>query len=75
ALAFGFSLAEWLRDFLFTGFPWNAVGYAAMPVPLLMQSVSVTGMIGMNAFAVFVFSLPALVAARRHLKLGLALFV
>ncbi|AZO71911.1 MULTISPECIES: apolipoprotein N-acyltransferase [unclassified Mesorhizobium] len=75
ALAFGFSLAEWLRDFLFTGFPWNAVGYAAMPVPLLMQSVSVTGMIGMNALAVFVFSLPALVAARRHLKLGLALFV
>ncbi|TIV95698.1 MAG: apolipoprotein N-acyltransferase, partial [Mesorhizobium sp.] len=63
ALAFGFSLAEWLRDFLFTGFPWNAVGYAAMPVPLLMQSVSVTGMIGMNALAVFVFSLPALVAA------------
>ncbi|RUX13781.1 apolipoprotein N-acyltransferase, partial [Mesorhizobium sp. M2A.F.Ca.ET.037.01.1.1] len=75
ALAFGFSLAEWLRDFLFTGFPWNAVGYTAMPVPLLMQSVSVTGMIGMNALAVFVFSLPALVAARRHLRLGLALFV
>ncbi|WP_292201891.1 apolipoprotein N-acyltransferase, partial [Mesorhizobium sp.] len=75
ALAFGFGLAEWLRDFLFTGFPWNAVGYAAMPVPLLMQSVSVTGMIGMNALAVFVFSLPALVAARRHLRLGLALFV
>ncbi|AZO09905.1 MULTISPECIES: apolipoprotein N-acyltransferase [unclassified Mesorhizobium] len=73
ALAFGFGLAEWLRDVLFTGFPWNAVGYAAMPVPLLMQSVSVTGMIGMNTLAVFVFSLPALVAARRHLKLGAAL--
>ncbi|TPN89561.1 apolipoprotein N-acyltransferase [Mesorhizobium sp. CU2] len=75
ALAFGFGLAEWLREFLFSGFPWNAVGYAAMPVPLLMQSVSVTGMIGMNALAVFVFSLPALLAARRHLRLGLALFV
>ncbi|MBZ9821989.1 apolipoprotein N-acyltransferase [Mesorhizobium sp. CA4] len=75
ALAFGFGLTEWLRDFLFTGFPWNAVGYAAMPVPLLMQSVSVTGMIGMNALAVFLFSLPALVAARRHLRLGIALFI
>ncbi|MEZ2328187.1 apolipoprotein N-acyltransferase [Mesorhizobium sp. RCC_202] len=75
ALAFGFGLTEWLRDFLFTGFPWNAVGYAAMPVPLLMQSVSVTGMIGMNALAVFVFSLPALLAARRHLRLGFALLV
>ncbi|WP_192179142.1 apolipoprotein N-acyltransferase [Mesorhizobium amorphae] len=75
ALAFGFGLAEWLRDFLFTGFPWNAVGYAAMPVPLLMQSVSVTGMIGMNALAVFVFSLPALVAGRRHLRLGFGLLI
>ncbi|UCI31534.1 apolipoprotein N-acyltransferase [Mesorhizobium sp. B4-1-4] len=75
ALAFSFGLTEWLRGFLFTGFPWNAIGYAAMPVPLLMQSVSVTGMIGMNALAVFLFSLPALLAARRHLRLGAALFV
>jgi apolipoprotein N-acyltransferase len=73
ALAFGFGLAEWLRGFLFTGFPWNAVGYAAMPVPLLMQSVSVTGMVGMNALAVFVFALPALIVTRRHLVLGTAL--
>ena len=75
ALAFGFGLTEWLRGFLFTGFPWNAIGYAAMPVPLLMQSVSVTGMIGMNVLAVFLFSLPALLAARRHLRLGAALFI
>lgn len=73
ALAFGFGLAEWLRTFLFTGFPWNAIGYAAMPVPLMMQSVSVTGMIGMNALAVFVFAMPALLAGHIHLRLGLAL--
>ncbi|MGB3389760.1 MAG: apolipoprotein N-acyltransferase [Pseudaminobacter sp.] len=71
ALAFGFGLAEWLRMFLFTGFPWNAIGYAAMPVPLLMQSVGVTGMIGMNTLAVFVFAMPALVATRRHAVVGL----
>ncbi|MBZ9809334.1 apolipoprotein N-acyltransferase [Mesorhizobium sp. BR1-1-9] len=75
ALAAAFGLAEWLRGFLFTGFPWNAIGYAAMPVPLLMQSVSVTGMVGMNVLAVFVFSLPALLAARTHLRLGVALLV
>lgn len=75
ALAFGFGLAEWLRGFLFTGFPWNAVGYAAMPVPLLMQSVSAIGMVGMNTLAVFVFSLPALLAAKRHVRLGAGLLV
>jgi apolipoprotein N-acyltransferase len=75
ALAFGFAVAEWLRGFLFTGFPWNAVGYAVMPVPLMMQGVSVVGMMGVNALAVFVFALPALLAGRRHLRLGAALFV
>ena len=75
ALAFGFALAEWLRGFLFTGFPWNAIGYAAMPVPLLMQSDAVVGMNGMNALAVFVFAVPALLAGRRHLRFGFAVAV
>ncbi len=73
ATAFGFALAEWLRGFLFTGFPWNAIGYAAMPVPLMMQAVSVIGMNGMNALAVFVFAMPALLAGRRHIWAGAAL--
>lgn len=72
ALAFGLGLAEWLRSFVLTGFPWNAAGQAAMPVPLLMQSVSVVGVQGMNALAVFVFALPALLAQRRHRIAGLA---
>lgn len=75
AVAFGFALAEWLRGFLFTGFPWNAIGYAAMPVPLMMQAVSLVGMNGMNALAVFVFAMPALLAGSRHLRLGAALAV
>ena len=70
ALAFGFGIAEWLRGFLFTGFPWNPIGLAAMPIPLLMQSVRVVGMDGMNALAVLVFAMPALLASRRHLGAG-----
>ena len=73
ALAASFALLEWLRTFLFTGFPWNPIGYAAMPTPLLMQSVSVVGMVGMNALAVFVFSMPALLAGYRNVRVGLAL--
>ena len=70
ALAFGFGLAEWLRGFLFTGFPWSPIGLAAMPTPLLMQSVTVVGVTGMNALAVFVFAMPALLAGRRSLRAG-----
>jgi len=71
ALAFGFGVAEWLRSYAFTGFPWNAVGYAAMPVPMLMQSASVIGLYGMNALVVFVFALPAVFVQARW-RVGLA---
>ena len=51
------------------------IGHAAMPVPLLMQSVAVVGMSGMNALAVLLFSLPALLAGYRHIRTGMALAV
>lgn len=75
ALGFGFGIAEWLRSFVLTGFPWNAIGYAAMPVPVLMQSSVIVGLLAMNVLAVIVFALPALAAGRRDLKTGLALAV
>jgi apolipoprotein N-acyltransferase len=73
ALALAFGVAEWLRATVLTGFPWNAVGYVAMPIPLLMQSVALTGLFGMSALAVFVFATPALLANRRHLRGGVVL--
>lgn len=73
ALAFAFGLAEWLRSFVLTGFPWNPIGHALMPTPLLMQSVSVIGMTGMNALAVLIFATPALLASRRGRRAGFTL--
>lgn len=70
ALAAAFGFVEWLRSFVFTGFPWNPIGYAAMPVPLLMQSVAVVGSPGMNSLSVLVFAMPALLAGRRHRRIG-----
>lgn len=72
ALAFGFGLAEWLRSFVATGFPWNAVGYGAMPIPLMMQS-AVLGIYGVTVLAVFVFSAPALIGTKKGMRLGLSL--
>ncbi|HEV7253229.1 MAG TPA: apolipoprotein N-acyltransferase [Mesorhizobium sp.] len=73
ALAFGFGLAEWLRGWALTGFPWNPIGFAAMPVPLLMQSVGVVGTTGMNVLSVFVYAAPALLGTRRGAVAGLSL--
>lgn len=73
ALAAGFGVVEWLRGFVATGFPWNAIGYGAMPVPLMMQSAHLVGIYGVSAIAVFVFSAPALIATRRGMRTGLTL--
>ena len=73
SLAVAFGLAEWLRSFVLTGFPWNAIGYGMMPVPLMMQSVHVVGLYGMNALAVFVFASPSLLGTRRGAVPGIGL--
>lgn len=73
SLALAFGAVEWLRATILTGFPWNAIGYIAMPIPLLMQSVTLTGLYGMSALAVLVFATPALLANRRHLRGGVFL--
>ncbi|QFY62189.1 apolipoprotein N-acyltransferase [Rhizobium grahamii] len=73
ALAASFGLLEWARSVVFTGFPWNAIGYAMTPVPLMMQSAHVIGIMGITALAVFVFSAPALLGTRQGAKLGVPL--
>ncbi|AKI02595.1 apolipoprotein N-acyltransferase [Hoeflea sp. IMCC20628] len=71
ALSAAFGLGEWARGYFFTGFPWNAIGYAAMPAPLMMQSAELVGIFGMSALTVFVFSAPALVGTRRGAVAGI----
>jgi len=75
ALAFGFGLAEWLRGWALTGFPWNPIGFALMPDPLLMQSVALVGVTGMNALAAFVYAAPALLGTRRGAVAGVSVAI
>jgi apolipoprotein N-acyltransferase len=54
------SIAEWLRGHLFTGFPWNALGYAAEPVDGIAQLAAFVGIWGLTFLVVLWMSLPAL---------------
>ena len=75
ALAFGFGVGEWLRGFLFTGFPWNSLGLTIMPAAPFMQVLSVFGIVAVNALAVFVFALPGSFALSRFRWTGPVLAV
>ena len=65
--AIAFAVAEWWRGHLFTGFPWNAFGYALTPVPVLMQSAAAVGLWGLTLAAFFVFAAPAVFGQGRRL--------
>lgn len=65
-LAVSFGLIEILRGFLFTGFPWNSLGMMALAHPLTMQITAWIGVEGVTPLAVFIFSLPALMASARR---------
>ncbi len=46
------SLSEWVRGFVFTGFPWNLYGYGLASVATISQSLSIVGPYGLTLFTI-----------------------
>ncbi|MFS8036287.1 apolipoprotein N-acyltransferase [Xanthobacter sp. AM11] len=63
AFAFAFTLCEWLRGHVLTGFPWNTFGYAFSEQILLMQGAAVVGVYGLTFLALLLLSTPVLLLA------------
>jgi apolipoprotein N-acyltransferase len=63
-LAIAFGVSEWLRGHIFTGFPWNVLGYALTWPLALMQSASLLGIYGLTVVTVLVFASPYVAVAR-----------
>jgi len=62
-LAVCFGLGEWLRGHIFTGFPWNVLGYALTEPLELMQAVSIVGIYGLTLLVVLIAATPLVVLA------------
>jgi apolipoprotein N-acyltransferase len=81
ALAASLTATEWLRGHLFTGFPWNALGYTLTTPLALAQGAALVGVWGMTIVAIAVFASPATLAddhangRRRWLPAVLAIVV
>ena len=63
ALAVAFGLAEFARDFVLTGLPWNLIGYGLLGSLPLMQLASLFGVYALSLLAVLLFATPAAIFA------------
>ncbi len=75
ALAITLPVAEWLRGHIFTGFPWNTIGYALTMPLALMQSSALIGIYGLTLVAVLIFAAPGVLLAQGRAALAMAIAI
>lgn len=63
-LACTWTATEWLRGHLFTGFPWNLIGYAWTGNDAVLQVAAFTVIYGLSLLTVLVASMPAVLLAK-----------
>ena len=58
-LAIFWTVAEWLRGHLFTGYPWNPLGHVWAFAPPLLQGAAVVGVYGLGTLTFVILAAPA----------------
>lgn len=58
------ALSEWIRSWIFTGFPWLTVGYSQVPHSPLVGYLPVIGVYGVSFILVFIAGLIAYLLAK-----------
>ena len=59
--SFFFSLIEYLRSFIFGGFPWNLIAYSFTDYLQLIQILSLIGTYSFNLLCITLFLLPSVI--------------
>lgn len=65
ALAAAWTLVEWIRSWLFTGFPWNLIASVWMPLDAMLQPVAWIGTYGLGLATVAATGMPLLILLDR----------
>lgn len=68
SFAAGWTLLEWVRSFILTGFPWNLIGSTLDFDLKLLQGASIFGTYGLSLFVILSTAAPALWLKERNKK-------
>ncbi len=61
------SMTDWIRSWIFTGFPWLTIGYSQVPYSPLAGYMPIVGVYGVSLITVFIASLIGLWLANRFI--------
>ena len=75
-LATCFSIFEYIRSFIFGGFPWNLIAFSMVNHLEFIQLLSITGTYGFNSIVIIFFLLPAVLFFnyKKSIKIGIFSF-
>ncbi len=62
------SLSDWVRSWIFTGFPWLTIGYSQIPYSPLAGYAPITGVYGITLMTVFIASMISFGIAKRSVS-------
>ncbi len=63
-----FSVVEYIRGSIFTGFPWNLIAYSFSDQYLILSIISVFGTYGFNLLCISLFTCPSIFILNRSKK-------
>jgi apolipoprotein N-acyltransferase len=70
-----FGLVEFIRSFLFTGFPWNLISFSFSNSIYFIQIISIIGTYSFNLFCISLFTVPAIILLKKTKKEVIVFFV
>ena len=73
-LATSLSLFEYIRSFIFGGFPWNLIAFSFVSYLEFIQLLSITGTYAFNSIIILLFLLPTSLFFNQKIKIKISIF-
>ena len=74
-LATSFSVFEYIRSFLFGGFPWNLIAFSFVSYLEFIQLISITGTYAFNSIIILLFLLPSVLFFNYKKNTKISIFI